>query len=93
MRGEDRGIGGKRDAGERFAIHAIAHDEFGREMLRIRCAAAIAEEEHLFSCTQSGEPGIGHLLDHGFAIGELCHRIHVRADVFPELGGGVHDQR
>ena len=43
--GEDRGVGGERNRGERPPRLRVAHHVFGGEVLRIGRAAAVAAEE------------------------------------------------
>ena len=45
--GERRGVGGQRERGDGGAVGLVADGQFGREMLGVGGAAAIAEEHQL----------------------------------------------
>jgi len=55
-RGERGGVGGERDRGNGRAVADVAHGELGREVLRVRGTAAIAEEHQLAAAFERLSP-------------------------------------
>ena len=88
--GQDRGVGGEGDGGKRRAVGAKAIHELGREMLGVRGASPVSENEDLPSGRKGGNEHLARL-EHGvrlrveelpletrafFDEGEKCRPIH-----------------
>jgi len=63
--GDGGDIGGERKCGESGAIEGEAADEFGGDVLGVRGAAAIAEEQDLVAALESMDQGSGELGEGG----------------------------
>lgn len=63
VRGQNGGVGREGESGEGRSIDAITHDKLGGEMLRVRGAATIAEEDDLLAVLERGEPCLGQRSD------------------------------
>ena len=93
-RGEERRVRGQRDGGIRAPVAHVAHDVFGREMLRVRRAAAVAAEEQRAAAlhrlahqrVRGVELGAERLAHFEREFGELAEAAgEVRADVRPSV--------
>ena len=63
-RGESRAVGRQRDGRNGFTVLAVAYGKFGREMLCVGGASAIAEEQDLSALPDRAHPNA----QHGFEI-------------------------
>ncbi len=51
--GQRRGVGGKRDRGNRRPVPLVADHELGGDVLGIRGTPAVAEQQHLAACANA----------------------------------------